>query len=253
MRKTLVLAAASLIAAALPAPLSAQMGGRGAPPPDEGFPRPSERRPRPPKPIKRERLDRIVHAMFAQADTNRDGMVTLAELQAIGDARRAEAARKLFATIDKDGNGVLSQAEFLAWQQMPSAAVRPGDRPDAASDRRRSEAIVPEVDEDSDDARLIDLIDPLDALVIVAANTNYDAGVTLDELLAYERRKFDAADTDRDGELSVQELRALAPHDGSPGGRGGPGGWGGPPDNGRGDRDESKSRPRKPIDIGGDD
>ncbi len=78
------------------------------------------------------------------------------------------------------------------------------------------------------------LIGPLDAVAIAGANSNYDAGASLAELLAFERAKFDAADKDHDGALNGAELRAAGLEGRRPGGFGGDGP---PPGLPRGDGD----------------
>jgi len=92
-----------------------------------------------------------------------------------------------------------------------------------------AEEIPVDMGGDRDGMMLSGLIEPLSATVIAAANTNYDAGVSLEELLAYERQRFDAADKDGDGALSMEELDALHPRGETRGGPGGQGGQGGPP------------------------
>ncbi|PNU06519.1 EF-hand domain-containing protein [Novosphingobium guangzhouense] len=177
------------------------MGGGGGPPGGGGG---AGRPPQPPKPIKRARFDKIVTDMFRDADTNHDGTVTLDELHALVEARRAAIIKERFITIDTDRNGSISMAEFTAWQgKMGSAA----SSEDAATGERNgpiAEAVMPDA---GDDRQLAALIEPLSGTVIARANTNYDAGISLEELLAYEGKLFDAADTDHDGYLSMEELR----------------------------------------------
>jgi len=64
--------------------------------------------------------------------------------------------------------------------------------------------------------------------VLARPNVNSDRGVTLDELLAYERQRFDATDTDKEGKLSGEEWRKLEPEGGRRGMRGGRPPEGGP-------------------------
>jgi Ca2+-binding EF-hand superfamily protein len=233
MRKILFSVALILCAA----PLLAQ-GGGGPPgggggmggPPGGGPPggdRPSK--PREMKPIKRAALDKAVTAMFREADANGDGMVTIQELRSVIQARRDDIIRKRFAAIDKDRNGAISPDEFLAWQnQMGSVASTDagatGDR-----DGPIAEMIRPHVGDDPEDGILAHLIQPIDVALIAQANSNYDAGLSLDELLAHERARFDAADIDKDGELSPDEMRRLMPRDNRPGGGPPPMGGNGPP------------------------
>jgi hypothetical protein len=161
--------------------------------------------------------------MFREADANKDGTVTIAELHGVVDARREATIRARFAAVDANRDGNVSLAEFMAWQkQMGSVA---SSDTQASGDRNGpvADAILPRP-EGEDDYAIAAMIEPLNGTVIASANTNYDAGVSLEELLAYEGRHFDEADKDHDGELSMQELRPA----GGPGGRG-PGGRGGPP------------------------
>lgn len=189
-------------------------------------------KPRMPKPISRAHYDKIVTAMFRDADTNRDGLVTLEEFHALVSARRDAAIKARFAKVDANGDGSISIAEFIAWQQqMGSVAI---DERGALGDRAGQvlEVVAPDFGKDDDDRMLADLIEPISGTLIAKANINYDAGVSLEELLAYEGAKFDAADTDKDGYLSMQELR---PKDGGREGMPGRGGMRpmGPPPSGQ--------------------
>lgn len=189
--------------------------GRGGPPGGPG-----DGRPKVMKPVKRDRLDKATTEMFRIADRNGDGLVTFEELKSVIDARRDARIKARFERIDSDHDGSISAAEFFAWQHDMGSVASSEHQPVAEIGGPVSESIMPELDED--DRALRRLIEPLSAMVIVNANTNYDKGVSLDELLAYERRKFDAADSDHDGMLTMEELRALEPRDRGPGGPGGP-------------------------------
>jgi len=195
-------------------------GGGGEGGPDGGSDKPSA--PRPPKPVKRKQFDKIVTAMFREGDANKDGIVTIAELHAVVDARREARIRERFAVVDANRDGTISQGEFMAWQKSMGSVA--SDDAGAVGDRNGpiADAIVATSD-DPDDFMLVKMIEPLNGTTIARANTNYDAGVSLEELLAYEGKHFDEADKDHDGELSMSELRPA----GGPGrgpGRGGPGG-----------------------------
>lgn len=199
------------------------MNGPGGGPPGGG---PGGGRPREMKPIKREKLDKPVEAMFRMADSDGDGIVTLQELRAVLEARRDEVIRARFVKIDTNGNKLIEPAEFIAWQrQLGSAALSERD----ADIGPVGEALPLGTSES--DMMLEQLIEPLSATVIVNANSNYDRGISLEELLAYQRKRFDGADANQDGELSPEEMRSLMPDrkERGPGGPGGPGGRGGPP------------------------
>jgi len=220
--------------AGAPLPAHAQMGGgpdMGAAGPETGEDfGPADGKPRaptPPKPITRERFDKVVTAMFQAADANRDGTVTVPELHALVEARRNEVISGRFARIDSDRNGAISRDEFFAWQrQMGSAAVQDSA---ALGDREGpiSEAVVPEAGHEPMDRMLDALIEPITGTLIAKANTNYDAGLSLSELLAYEGALFDAADSNHDGYLVMPELRVM--RRGGAGGMQGPGGPGAGP------------------------
>ncbi|MCT2401150.1 EF-hand domain-containing protein [Novosphingobium sp. HK4-1] len=187
---------------------------------------------RAPKPAKRKDFDKLVAGMFREADANRDGTVTLDELHAVIEARRDSVIAQRFEAVDTDRNGALSRAEFGAWQkQMGSAASSEGGG-FGARDGQIADVIKPETGKDMEALMLASLIEPLSGTVIAKANANYDGGVSLDELLAYEGKRFDAADKNQDGFLTMDEMRpddrsGKARGSGGPGG--GQGGFGPPP------------------------
>ncbi|MCE7797623.1 calcium-binding protein [Sphingobium sufflavum] len=197
------------------------------------------------KPIKRERLDQMVEAMAASADTDRDGIVTLDELRAVLAARRDATIRARFEKIDTNHNKLIEPQEFLAWQSSLGSA--------AMSDRQAlgdeggpiAESLPPPDIDKTEDRILRRLIEPLSATVIVNANSNYDKGASLSELIAYERQKFDALDGNKDGFLVAEELHSLEPKGARGPGAPGGGGPGMPPPRGRApdrnpaDRDEN--------------
>lgn len=241
MRKTALLIASPILASfllAAPLPLHAQSmggGGMGGVDPggggDDGGEGPGAgHAPAPPPPVKRERFDKLVNAMFDSADSNRDGIVTLDELNAVIEARRLAAINARFAKADANRDGTLSHDEFVAWQRQMGSAAGDEGAARGAADEVIAETIAPPLGKDHDDLMLSRLIEPLSATVIAQGNTNYDAGLSRQELLAYEGAKFDAADKNHDGYLDFQELR---PSRG--GGMGGPFGGrgpGGPPPGG---------------------
>lgn len=185
-------------------------------------------KPRAPKPVKRHTYDKIVATMFEAGDADRNGIVTLDELRAVIAARREAVILERFAALDGDGDKMISQAEFVAWQTSMGSAASDERAAMGARGAIIADALAPEVKDDNAFA-LLDLIEPLSGTVIAAANTNYDAGLSLEELLAYEGKRFEAADKNGDGALSMDELR---PRDGEgrgPGRAGGSGGGAGAP------------------------
>lgn len=80
-------------------------------------------------PAPRDRAAPVAQADFVQArvarltamDANGDGQVSVEEMRAAHQARRAERLNTRFARLDADGDGVLSKAEFEA---QPAARTR---------------------------------------------------------------------------------------------------------------------------------
>ena len=210
-------------------------GGRGHGGDEEA---PAERHEGGPQPhvmkaISREKFDKEVTAMFALADTNRDGMVTIAELQALVDARRETIVRDRFSRIDTNRNGQIDLAEFIAWQKGLGSAAASDCAGYANQDQIVTETLAPPLGSSEQDKALAILIEPLSAVMITRANVHYRAGLALDDLLTYENARFDAADTDHDSFLEQDEIEvALNAHGGhrehGPGGHG-PHHEGGPP------------------------
>lgn len=168
-------------------------------------------RPRELKPIARKQIDGPVEEMFRAADVDKDGTVTIDELKSVLESQRQTVILERFRAIDTNNDRLIDQREFIAWQKGLGSV--------ALSDEALSEevggivpdSLSPHFGKSEADVALRLAIAPLNTVLLVNANTNYDKGVTLQELLDYERKRFDAADTDKDGELSSQELRALGP------------------------------------------
>lgn len=163
------------------------------------------------QPIKRKDIDKLVERNFRDADTDRNGMVTIAELRAAIQARKDAAILQRFARIDANGDRIIDEKEFLAWQGKLGATVLAPDAQQVAGTEFVGETIPLELEDKPGAIMLSRLVAPLSVPLLTAANTNYDAGMSLEELLAYHRAKFDALDLDKNGELDRNELRALAP------------------------------------------
>ena len=82
-------------------------------------------------------------ARFAAADTNFDGQLSRDEMKTLRDNERTEQARKRFSKMDGNGDGVVSEAEMLAAQEM---------RKERMTDRRddRREGIIERFDTNAD-------------------------------------------------------------------------------------------------------
>ncbi|MYI70728.1 MAG: calcium-binding protein [Boseongicola sp. SB0673_bin_14] len=64
--------------------------------------------------ITREDLEMLPGARFAEMDTDGSGDISEAEFVAAAQARAGEAAARMFARLDADGDGVLSQDALAA-------------------------------------------------------------------------------------------------------------------------------------------
>lgn len=161
------------------------------------------------KPISKEQFDKVVTTMFGQADLNRDGMVTLGELQSVIDARREVVIRARFHDIDANHDGRIDADEFIAWEHKMGSAAASDCSVYAGHVELVPETLAPALGDSERDRALAIAIEPLSATVITKANVHYRPGITLEDLLAYENARFDAADTNQDGFLVQPEIRAL--------------------------------------------
>lgn len=183
-----------------------QGGGRQGMGRGEGREGRGDQRPREVKPVKREKLDKVVTEMFRAADTNHDGIIPIEELHAIVEARREKLIAARFDRIDGNHDGTVGREEFFAWQRS-TGSLALSECHQQLSESLVPEAIEPDFGNDADARVLRRFVEPLTSVLIANANVNYDAGLSLDELLAYERKRFDEADRDRNGELSMDEMR----------------------------------------------
>ena len=214
MRRVMAAMGSALVLFA-PLQAAAQMDGGDSGEAESHLQPSKPRGPKPPEPIERKQVDKAVEKMVRAADTNHDGLVTLAEFNAEVADLENKVISERFARVDADHNQSISMAEFAAWQHAAGSYAL-SDRQDVA----HGEGLVPEqLPLDLGTGRearvLARLIEPLNATVIVAANIDYDAGASLEELQTYEHRKFDAADINRDGWLTFDEVEMLDPRPGA--------------------------------------
>lgn len=193
----------ALCALLLAVPANAQPGG--GPPPDGGPPGGRPPRMKQIKPVTRDRFDSIVTAMFRSADGDRNGLVTLDEIRAIARARRDILIGKRFERIDTNNDRSISSDEFSAWQQGLGSVAQSEEAQAIGRDELVPETIEPEYDNEMEAHLLRDLVEPMNARLVVDANSDYDAGLSLEELLTYEGKRFEQADRNRNGAISMDE------------------------------------------------
>lgn len=133
---------------------------------------------RPAAPPTRAQLSASIDNAFRQADTNKDGVLSRAEIAAIQtrDLQRAatvqrQRAEAAFKRLDTNNNGSLSLAEYLAGLPAPRAAATP-------------EQLLAQLDADK------------------------NGSVSAAEYRNLPLSNFDRADTNKDGTLSAQEAQA---------------------------------------------
>src|SRR5688572_6107247 len=108
MRSGIVAAVAGALALLAPVPAWSQDNGQdgqaGMGTPAEGFDHltPGEPRRTAGEAIRRDKFDDAVEKMFASGDSDRNGLLTLAELRAAIEARKDAAIRSRFAGVDAD-------------------------------------------------------------------------------------------------------------------------------------------------------
>jgi hypothetical protein len=159
-----------------------------------------------PEPLARKDFDRGVEKLFRAGDSDGNGTITLAELGATIEARKAQMVSQRFAAIDSDRNQAISMAEFSAWQRTIGSAVLDDG---ASGGRPLGELVAEEVrvayPDNEEGETLSRVVEPLNAVLLVGANTDYDGGVSLAELLAHEGKRFDQLDGNKDGWLTLDE------------------------------------------------
>lgn len=202
-----MLALAGLCAASI-ASASAQVQGRqpGARPPP---PRAIQRRARPPKlpkPIPLEKVEALIERQHQEADQDRNGYLTVAEVRAQIDAMAEAIVVKRFEKIDTDGNSSVSYPEFSAWQRsMGSQAL--DDVAAASVDQSMIPESLPfEIKDRKQEQALSMLIRPLNVTILSQADSNYDGQVSVQELKLAQSKRFKDLDQNSDGFLVFDEL-----------------------------------------------
>ena len=153
---------------------------------------------------------------FRQADRNRDGMLTVDEMQADAD--------RFFATLDADHNGEIEPEELIhyEWEIAPDIQVMSKRRP-APAEAKANPAKSGADEEDAGQAgaprhrrerdfglqgaaryALLNIPEP-----VAAADTNFDRGISLGEFRQAAIFRFRLLDARGEGRLALVDLEAL--------------------------------------------
>lgn len=138
-----------------------------------------------------------VGAWFGRADTNKDGVLDLAEA-------RADALR-FFKAVDADGNAYLTPAELTDYR----AKVYPAQYRGALSTPPPPSKPAPKTPGGSelpDPERRRFLMTPATADPVMAADQNLDFRVTEDEFVAKMAERGGRLDADHDGKVGRDEV-----------------------------------------------
>ena len=166
-------------------------------------------------------LEKKIAERFAEADADKDGAVSEAELKAGIEARRAEAEKKMaearahmFTAMDADKNGQISRTEWdshhagmkAKWAERRETAQADG------KDRREMRMKFKD-GEGRKGPRMMHRGGGMGwggfgEKGFESADANKDGRITLAEAKAKPLARFDAADTNKDGTLSPEERRA---------------------------------------------
>ena len=173
-----------------------------------------------------------VQKMFARLDTNHDGFITKAEVDAI-QAERADKIEKraerfdpskIFARLDANKDGKITKAEADATHSQrastkggqpavakPTGAGRLFDRADANKD-----GVVTKAEFDAAGAQMKAHMEKagmphggLAGAMFETADTNKDGKVSLAEVQAVALQHFDRADLNHDGKLTPEERQQV--------------------------------------------
>ncbi|WP_165837562.1 EF-hand domain-containing protein [Zavarzinia aquatilis] len=136
-----------------------------------------------------------------QADTNKDGAVDLAEAKA--DARR------FFAEVDTDRNGLITPVELTDYRKKTYPAEYRRSIAGPLPPTSNAPMKTPGGTEVQDPERRRYLLTPATSDLVMAADADLDFRVSLDELLAKLTERGAKLDTNGDGRISASEAAAF--------------------------------------------
>jgi len=157
--------------------------------------------------ITRAEVQSRIAAMFAGADTNRDGFITQAEAQALRETARtrrgggADGGQRVFARLDANGDGSISRAEFEARRSNA------GDR----AERRQARAarMAARGPRQGQHMGRRGMGGGFGAQAFARIDLNRDSRVSLAEATTAGLQRFDRMDVNRDGRVTREERQSV--------------------------------------------
>lgn len=134
-------------------------------------------------PVTRAEAQTRAAAMFKKMDANNDGVLTAADRE----ARMAERRAKAFAAMDTDKNGQISRDEFMAYRQGGKDGAKGSGKGYGKGERGHHGG----------------------RMLAGMADADKDGRITQAEFVAAALARFDKADTNKDGTVSVEERKAM--------------------------------------------
>lgn len=146
------------------------------------------------------RGDDMLAAWFQQADVNRDGRLTLAEVQ--------KDAERFFATLDTNHDGEIDPDEIGHYESAIAPEVTSGSSfgIDTGSKGRFRFSGADDRHQGAGRFGLLDLPEP-----VVSADSNFNRGVSVAEFKQAARQRFLALDLDHRGYLTLPALEVIRP------------------------------------------
>jgi len=130
--------------------------------------------------------------MFAKMDANKDGKLDAADRTAM----HAEMQARMFASLDADGNGSISKAE---WDQHSADRAAKRDAGEAGKGKRDGMR-----DHHGKRGRHHDM----GGRMMGKADTDGDKAISQAEFQTAAFARFDAADANKDGQVTAEERKA---------------------------------------------
>lgn len=187
--KTLLLSAAAVAAVAAALPALAQTPTPAPAPAPQAAP---HMRVMMMQPMTRDAMVQKVQQHFAKLDANRDGFVTKAEADAAKEGRRERIEQRvekrregMFERLDTNNDGSISRSEFDSAHQAMAGGM---------GQRRH--------------VRLRMMHAGMGGKIFETADADKDGRVSIQEATAAAAAHFDKADTNHDGTLTPDEMRA---------------------------------------------